>query len=93
MKKITYLKNSNKTEDKLLYVILKYNISGNTSRGIHRFINNFWSRILPEDELNYPYAWVQSALRRLKKRNIVQCYGQHWYINKKIFTCKLKKLC
>lgn len=98
MKKIIHLKNSNKAEDKLLYVMLKYNIRDSTSRSIYRFVMDagwvyfgYKKAIEQGDVLNYPYTWVQSALHRLKKRNIVQCYGQRWCINKIIFTCKLKK--
>jgi len=99
MKKITLLKNSNKTEDKLLYVMLKYNISNSTSSSIHRFVMDtgwvsfgYRKKIEQDDVLNYPYTWIQYALQRLRKRKIVQCYGQRWYINKEIFTCKLKKI-
>lgn len=99
MKKTIHLKDSNKKEYKLLYVMLKYNIRNATSWSIYRFVMRddevffgYSRRIEQNDMLGYPYTWIQSALRRLKKRNIVQCYGQRWFINTKIFTCKLRKI-
>ena len=41
----------------------------------------------------YPYNSIKKALYRLRDKQLVQCYGQRWTLNKKIkIICEMQKI-
>lgn len=75
-------------KDSLDYIVLTFILQNRYMSSISIQLN--MNRIL---KTNYFYATIKSTIYRLRKKGLVQCYGQRWVATNKIkIICKLETI-